>query len=1449
MAIVTLTTKAGQPTFTTLKAAFENLGTLTKDEIIDIDTTVGEDVGDFWSSTAFPTITNYTLTIRGKNGVAGNLKSTTDLSALYLDNINNVILQDLNLISTSSGSLASIRLKNCVGIYANNITCNGAKYAMYVENCTSVYLKNITTLNITVESAFITNCLGVTIDTATLDFIPTLSTTTLTPIRANSTSHLSIINVTSLFTNVINHMKIVNCSDSEILRCDLRNAKGAGLYLQKSSIAVRNNLIWDNGTSENGTAAILGENCVDVKITGNTIRHLGFPLSYGIFIRDNSGSVSENYNNIILVEPRVGSPAGSNYFIRIELASTSSLASINSDKNLYYTSHTTNRFGIIKFGTVSTDYNTFSAYKAGTLKDTNSLIASPSFQTGTFLLTLSTSGQGAGDATKGDIYTKDFKTRDATIDIGAFDNGATTTVIANITPGFKAIDSVSGTVYTNPFSIPAYNEVLLIANNNGFPDKIKWDIAGISTTKTIGRYKKMQWNLDSGFGAMYDVVLTYSKATFTDAVLTSTNFVTVIKRYPVPKFSLSGENIIYVNESLSFVNTSIAADTYVWEIKDSSNAIIHTVTTTNITNYQFQTQGVFSVSLKGVNTTGEKTFNSNNIVQVTTASLAPRVGFTVPNDGVVRKGQTLQFTSATSAATAIEWEFPGGTPAKSNVVNPIITYSQPGHYDVKYTVTINGQKISTFHRRKIYCARPLTTTGTVHNIVFTGTESLVVDGSIGGVPVLPGDIIKVSGSGRGLLLKNLIGTAENPIQIQNVGLVTLINSDLFYCIKISDNCAHLTIDGKADSNYVYGFYLEQTPENKNGAGTLDATSKATDFEIFGVEIGGAAFAGIRAKTDSASVPRSAFTQKNTIIHRNYIHDIEGEGMYLGHFTVAPDSGVAPGYLAPELHYTKVFKNKVYHCGNDGIQLGCGTVGSEIHDNDIQFCGNGGSGGQNSALSINSGFVGHIYNNRCIGTDKSSCMAVQSQGNTYIFGNTFAGTGPNDYCMYGISDSTTAANIEVILVHNTWITQGGAFAYNYKGGNKWGKFVMENNVIVKDSISAIVKYFGTSALTNEIRTKNIIKTYGDSSSLLFSDELNGDLRVGPGSEALTFDGADLSQHISLPWGPLTDQKGIILPLIAGYPYGAHTLYLPNSITSTPISTVEGVLYKIYCTNPNGWQYGFATDALLINAAVAPQNSAATTNPNSLVILSDTRNISPFPLDGENDFGNPGEYRYSNSILAVCIKPRYWVHVLRPFTVPTLTWDTLTGKPESSPDQIDEAVRISQEISAANGTSKVKSIVVPKSTKTGSSTVEQLIYSVIIPAGTMTTNSAIAIDPVFASWAAGPGFTLSFRIGSTDFMTCTITQGGTSRFWNRSTILCINAASGANNTTSPPIGGSSTTNFEGVQNTAKVDYTIDWTVNQTLSIVIAFSTASVTANPAYQVNLERCIIDFILGSDTL
>src|SRR5436190_9956459 len=189
----------------------------------------------------------------------------------------------------------------------------------------------------------------------------------------------------------------------------------------------------------------------------------------------------------------------------------------------------------------------------------------------------------------------------------------------------------------------------------------------------------------------------------------------------------------------------------------------------------------------------------------------------------------------------------------------------------------------------------------------------VVDGS--GIPA--GSVVCLeSGTRASLLLRNFVGTASAPIIFMNSGGKTIVQmaSTASYGIK-TEGCKFFKFSGTGSSDQ-YGIKID----GGNIGFTLDKLS--TNFEIHNMEVSNCGFAGIMAKTDpscDASTWRENFVMSDLSFHDNYVHNVKGEGFYVGNSFYKSGKALTCGNILPHsIVNAKIFNNKVDHSGCEGI---------------------------------------------------------------------------------------------------------------------------------------------------------------------------------------------------------------------------------------------------------------------------------------------------------------------------------------------------------------------------------------------------------------------------------------------------------------------------------------------------------------------------------------------------
>ena len=138
---------------------------------------------------------------------------------------------------------------------------------------------------------------------------------------------------------------------------------------------------------------------------------------------------------------------------------------------------------------------------------------------------------------------------------------------------------------------------------------------------------------------------------------------------------------INAGESVTFTNTSVNATTYYWTFAGGTPANSTDVNPVVVYN----TAGTYTVTLFAANENSNDTETKTGYITVLPVTSADFVASTTE----VFVGESVTFTNLSENATSFFWSFEGGNPETSTEVNPVVTYSTPGYYNVTLFAT-NG---------------------------------------------------------------------------------------------------------------------------------------------------------------------------------------------------------------------------------------------------------------------------------------------------------------------------------------------------------------------------------------------------------------------------------------------------------------------------------------------------------------------------------------------------------------------------------------------------------------------------------------------------------------------------------------------------------------------------------------------------------------------------------------
>lgn len=428
-------------------------------------------------------------------------------------------------------------------------------------------------------------------------------------------------------------------------------------------------------------------------------------------------------------------------------------------------------------------------------------------------------------------------------------------------------------------------------------------------------------------------------------------------------------------------------------------------------------------------------------------------------------------------------------------------------------------------------------------------SQLIIDGN--NYNINPGDTIRLSaGIKEYLRISNFHGDSLHYIVfINDSGSVIIQNNSHPFGILIV-NSSYFKFTGTGVDTVKYGFKILKTQANMNG---FNISGKTTNYEIDHFEIANTGFAGIMAKTDPVcdlSANYGYFTQYQTSIHDNYLHDIGGEGLYIGHSFFGGYqtncNGQADTLYPHELKGVRIFNNYLENCHWDGIQIGCATEDCEIYGNIITKYGLDSLNSQNSGIQISGGTTGKCYNN-LISNGSGNGINVFGLGNNLIFNNIILNAGKNYYAndptqiVNGIfcDDRTTISGLPFMFMNNTIInpkTDGIRFYSTQSNNNKFF-----NNIIIHPGSlgSYSVNDQSYIFLSNGVNA-NLSNNYfaPDMININFKDSSSGNFKLTAISPALDA-GMDVSSY-----GINFDFDNIPRPSSFGYDIGAYE-YVPEN----------------------------------------------------------------------------------------------------------------------------------------------------------------------------------------------------------------------------------------------------------------------------------------------------------------
>ncbi|HLL55269.1 MAG TPA: right-handed parallel beta-helix repeat-containing protein, partial [Myxococcaceae bacterium] len=404
--------------------------------------------------------------------------------------------------------------------------------------------------------------------------------------------------------------------------------------------------------------------------------------------------------------------------------------------------------------------------------------------------------------------------------------------------------------------------------------------------------------------------------------------------------------------------------------------------------------------------------------------------------------------------------------------------------------------------------QPFGSTAT-HRDIQCGSTQCTLTISAGGYRSLDGTATSVSPGSRiclatgqmtGLVLKNLHGTAAQPIEVVNCNGEVLIAPTATVTSNgfVVEGSSHLKITGTGHTGSTYGIKISQTKSQG-----LYLTSLSTNIEVDHLEISQTGFAGIMAKTDpkcDGYGTRGTFTMRGIHIHDNKIHHTRGEGLYIGSTNYNSGISCTGGQKYPhDLIGVRIYRNHIHDTDSDGFQVGCAIQDVEVYDNLVEdYALKPFDLYQDNGIQIGDGTTGKWFNN-VIRRGPGNAFIVKGLGNISVFNNLAEDTA-------GIYvHNAIPANAEVALLNNTFIKTKAR-----------GIEVAEPDAPVKVHNNIMVPLAGVTPLKKSAKTVESHNLFNqDINYFAFVNAAAGDYHLTAGSPARNA-GLNVSTYLTFDW---------------------------------------------------------------------------------------------------------------------------------------------------------------------------------------------------------------------------------------------------------------------------------------------------------------------------------------------
>lgn len=428
----------------------------------------------------------------------------------------------------------------------------------------------------------------------------------------------------------------------------------------------------------------------------------------------------------------------------------------------------------------------------------------------------------------------------------------------------------------------------------------------------------------------------------------------------------------------------------------------------------------------------------------------------LPPSVSVRSDTTMLFITDQITLTGSASDVDGSVTSHTwtKVSGPSCTITSPSNY----TTTVTGMTRGTYVFRLTATDDDDSTAYSQVN-VYNGipcNEAAPVTYTI--APTSPGEIYITNASTRGwkggdtllipagtysvIEIDTFGGDPCRPITIRNVGGQVVVTGPM----RFKSDVHYVQILGKDSAGINYGFKCQSF-----------AFDRVMNFTMSRIEIGpNPSGTGITGKqnpdsTKSATLYPNYISQK-ILIEYCYVHDVAGEGMYIGN--TAPNADPYYGYKIPQRNDSVTIRyNIVRNTGWDAIQLSNARNGALIYGNTVDSFGLLNGDGQRAGIILGGNTNGKVYDN-VITNGYGNGLQFFGYGVLEGYNNTITNVGltnshangEQSFFSNNYVNSVETNPLQTIHLYNNYFTQIRARgAIQVQNDNAWlDTTILENN---------------------------------------------------------------------------------------------------------------------------------------------------------------------------------------------------------------------------------------------------------------------------------------------------------------------------------------------------------------------------------------------------------------------